>query len=100
MGVIYGDGNSENPLTYYARSLGHTALWDANGLLPNAEEMTGYYQRLLDGVAEGWMFDTDKLAGVNTADLAQYPLVYGATNDVRCWCTLAFSKDVYKRPGG
>lgn len=94
VGVIYGDGNSENPLTYYARSLGYTALWDANGLLPNAEEMTGYYQRLLDGVAEGWMFDTDKLAGVNTADLAQYPLVYGATNDVRCWCTLAFSNQI------
>jgi len=94
VGTIYGDGNSENPLTYYARSLGYTALWDKDGLIPTAEEMAGYYQRLIDGVAEGWMFDTDKLAGVNTNDLAQYPLVYGASNDVRCWCALAFSNQL------
>ena len=94
IGVIYGDGNSENPLTYYSRSLGYNALWDAEGLLADAEEMAGYYQRLIDGVKEGWLFDTDKLAGVNTADLAQYPLVYGASNDVRVWCTLAFSNQV------
>ncbi len=94
VGVIYGEGNSENPLTYYARSLGYTALWSEEGLAPTAEEMTGYYKRLLDGVAEGWMFDTDKLAGVNTADLAQHPLVYGASDDVRTWCALAFSNQI------
>ena len=94
VGTIYGDGNSENPLTYYARSLGYTALWDENGLIPTAEEMTGYYQRLIDGVAEGWLFDTDKLAGVNTADLAQSPLVYGASNEVRSWCSMAFSNQI------
>ena len=94
IGAIYGDGNSENPLTYYARSLGYTALWDENGLLPTAEEMAGYYQRLITGVAEGWMYDTDKLAGVNTADLAQYPLVYGASNEVRAWNALCFSNQV------
>ena len=94
VGTIYGDGNSENPLTYYARSLGYTALWDETGLLPTAEEMAGYYDRLITGVAEGWLFDTDKLAGVNVNDLAQYPLVYGATNDVRCWNALAFSNQV------
>ena len=84
IGTIYGDGNSENPLTYYVRSLGYTALWDENGLLATAEEMAGYYARLIDGVKEGWLYDTDKLAGVNTNDLAQYPLVYGSSNEVRC----------------
>ena len=39
-------------------------------------------------------YDTDKLAGVNVNDLAQYPLVYGSTNDVRCWCALAFSNQI------
>ena len=53
IGVLYGDGNTENHMTYYARSLGYSALWDANGMLPSAEEMTGYYQRLIDGVADG-----------------------------------------------
>ena len=94
VGVCYGEGNSENPLTYYARGLGYTAFWDANGILATAEEFTGYYQRLIDGVAEGWLFDTDKLAGVNTTDLAQYPLVYGTTNDVRSWVAFAFSNQI------
>ena len=94
IGAKYGDGNSENPLTYYARSLGYTALWDKDGLLPTAEEMAGYYQRLIDGVAEGWLYDTDKLAGVNTADLAQDPMVYGASNEVRTWSAFAFSNQI------
>ena len=94
VGTIYGDGNSENPLTYYVRSLGYTPLWDENGLVATAEEMAGYYARLIDGVNEGWLFDTDKLAGVNTNDLAQYPLVYGSSNEVRCWCALAFSNQI------
>ena len=94
IGVLYGDGNTENHMTYYARSLGYSALWDANGMLPSAEEMTGYYQRLIDGVADGWMFDTDKRAGVNVNDLAQNPLVYGTTNEVRTWCALAFSNQI------
>ena len=94
IGAMYGQGNSENPLTYYARSLGYTALWDKEGLCPTAEEMAGYYQRLMDGVAEGWLFDTDKLAGVNTADLAQDPMVYGASNEVRTWAAFAFSNQI------
>ena len=94
IGVLYGDGNTENHMTYYARSLGYSALWDANGMLPSAEEMTGYYQRMIDGVADGWMFDTDKRAGVNVNDLAQNPLEYGTTNKVRTWCALAFSNQI------
>lgn len=94
VGVLYGDGNTENHLTYYARSLGYTALWDTNGMLASAEELTGYYQRLIDGVAEGWLFDTDKRAGVNVNDLAQNPLVYGSTNEVRTWCAFAFSNQI------
>lgn len=94
VGVVYGEGNSENAPTYYARGLGHTALWDASGMLVTAEEMTGYYQRLMDGVAEGWLFDTDKLAGVNVSDLAQHPLVYGASNDVRSWVVFCFSNQI------
>ena len=94
VGVCYGDGNSENPLTYYVRSLGYTAFWDANGILATAEEMAGYYQRLIDGVAEGWIFDTDKLAGVNTATIDEYPLVSGATPDVRSWVSFCFSNQI------
>lgn len=94
VGVVFGEGNSENAPTYYARGLGHTALWDATGMLVTAEEMTGYYQRLMDGVAEGWLFDTDKLAGVNVSDLAQHPLVYGASNDVRSWVVFCFSNQI------
>lgn len=94
IGAIYGDGNSENPLTYFSRSLGYNALWDENGLIATEEEWAIYYDRLISGVAEGWLFDTDKLAGVNVDDLAQYPLVYGGSNDVRCWCTLAFSNQI------
>ena len=94
VGACYGEGNGENQPTYYARGLGYQALWNAEGIIPTAEEMAGYYQRLMDGVAEGWLFDTDKLAGVNIVDLAQYPLVYGATNDVRSWCAFAFSNQL------
>lgn len=94
IGAVYGEGNSENMPTFYARSLGYTSLWTAEGLAPTAEEMAGYYQRLIDGVAEGWMFDTDKIAGVNVTDLAQHPLVYGTSNDVRSWCAFAFSNQI------
>ena len=95
IGVAYGEGNSENPLTYYARGLGYNALWDANGVIPTAEEMAGYYERLVKCVAEGWMFDTDEQANVQTAgDLNMHPLVFGATDDVRTWCAFAFSNQL------
>ncbi len=94
IGVYYGEGNSENPLTYYARGLGHQALWTAEGVVPTAEEMTGYYARLINCVAEGWLYDTDRIAGVNTNDIAQNPLVYGATDDVRTWATFCFSNQL------
>ncbi|MBQ8162283.1 MAG: extracellular solute-binding protein [Clostridia bacterium] len=94
IGVVFGQGNSENPLTYYARSLGYTALWNAEGVVPTAEEMAGYYADLMADVAEGWMFNTDQIANVNVVDLAQNPLVYGTTNDVRTWCAFAFSNQI------
>ena len=94
VGAVYGHGNSENQPTFYTRGLGYTEFWNAEGIAASAEEMTGYYQRLLDGVAAGWLFDTDKLAGVNTTDLAQDPLVYGTSNDVRSWCAFAFSNQI------
>lgn len=94
IGAVYGEGNSENQPTYYARGLGYQAMWGDEGLNPTAEEMTGYYQRIMDGVAEGWMFDTDKMAGVNLTDLAQNPLVYGTSNDVRSWTAFAFSNQI------
>lgn len=92
--VFYGEGNSENPLCYFARGLGYTELWNAEGMVPTAEEFVAYYNRLLNGVADGWLFNTDKLAAVNTADLAQNPLVYGSSPDVRVWCTFAFSNQI------
>lgn len=94
IGAVYGDGNSENQPTYYARGLGYQAFWGAEGINPSVEEMTGYYQRIMDAVAEGWMFDTDKMAGVNLTDLAQNPLVYGTSNDVRTWAAFAFSNQI------
>ena len=92
--ALYGDGNSENPIQYYARSLGHNALFDENGMTLTAEELAGYYQRLLDGVAEGYLFDTDAVAGVDTANINQYPLVYGSSPEVRSWCSLCFSNQL------
>lgn len=94
VGVYYGEGNSENPLCFFARGLGYTELWNDEGMVPTAEEFVAYYNRLLNGVADGWMYDTDKLAAVNTADLAQNALVYGASPDVRVWCTFAFSNQI------
>ncbi len=93
-GVVFGQGNSENPVTYYARSVGHTALFEKEGTTLTAEEATGYYQAILNGVAEGWMFNTDQIANVNVNDIAQNPLVFGATPDVRTWCALAFSNQI------
>ena len=94
VGVIFGQGNSENPVTYYAREMGHTALFEAEGTSLTAEEAAGYYARLIDGVAEGWMFDTDRIANVNVNDIAQNPLVFGSTPDVRVWCAMAFSNQI------
>ncbi len=95
IGVIYGDGNSENHITYYARGLGHQALWDANGACITAEEAAGYYARLMKGISEGWLFDNDQIANVNGAtDINSHPLVFGATDDVRTWCAFAFSNQL------
>ncbi len=91
IGVLYGNGNSENPLTYYARGLGHQAFFGADGLEVTADEMEGYYQRLMDGVKEGWLFSTDKCASVDTSTIEGNPLVYGSDNSVRSWCAFAFS---------
>jgi len=92
--VIYGQGNSENAITFYARSLGKTALFEAEGSTLSAEEAAGYYQMILDGVAEGWMFNTDEIANVNVDDIAQSPTVFGATPDVRTWCSIAWSNQI------
>ena len=94
IGVIYGDGNSENHLTYFARGLGHQALWDANGACITAEEATGYYARLMKGIEEGWLYDNDRIANVNANDINSHPLVFGATDDVRTWCAFAFSNQL------
>ncbi len=95
IGVIYGNGSSENPLTYYARGLGYQELWNAEGAVPTAEEMSGYYARLMRDVGEGWMFNTDQLANVIAeGDLNMNPLVFGATDDVRTWCAFAFSNQL------
>ena len=94
IGVVFGQGNSENSITYYARGLGKTALFEKEGTTLSAEEAAGYYKTLLDGVAEGWMFNTDQIANVNVTDIAQSPMVFGATNDVRTWCSIAFSNQL------
>ena len=95
IGVIYGQGNSENYPTYYARSLGHVDFYQKDGLSLTAEEAAGYYQNILTGVAEGWMFNTDQIANVNVNDIAQSPMVFGATPDVRTWCSIAFSNQIH-----
>ena len=62
----------------YARSLGHTAFYEKEGLSLTVEEAAGYSQNILTGVAEGWMFNTDQIANVNVNDIAQSPTVFGA----------------------
>ncbi len=94
IGVIYGDGNSENHITYYARGLGHQALWNAEGACITAEEAAGYYARLMKGIEEGWLYDNDRIANVNASDINSHPLVFGATDDVRTWCAFAFSNQL------
>ena len=94
IGVIYGDGNSENHITYYARGLGHQALWGAEGTYLTAEEAAGYYARLMKGIEEGWLYDNDRIANVNASDINSHPLVFGATDDVRTWCAFAFSNQL------
>ena len=95
IGVIYGQGNSENYPTYYARSLGYVDFYQKDGLSLTAEEAAGYYQNIMTAVAEGWMFDTDRIANVNVNDIAQSPMVFGATPDVRTWCSIAFSNQIH-----
>ena len=70
------------------------ALFEKEGTTLSAEEATGYYKQMLDGVAEGWMFNTDEIANVNVNDIAQSPMVFGATPDVRTWCSIAFSNQI------
>ena len=94
IGVIYGDGNSENHITYYARGLGHQALWDANGACITAEEATGYYARLMKGISEGWLFDNNQIANVEASNIVSHPLVFGATDSSRTWCAFAFSNQL------
>ena len=40
------------------------------------------------------MFNTDQIANVNVNDIAQNPMVFGATPDVRTWCAMAFSNQI------
>lgn len=90
-GAIFHNFNSENPIAYYVRGLGHQALFEADGVTVSAEEMEAYYQRLIDGVKDGWLFDTEKCASVDMATISQHPLVFGSDPSVRSWCAFAFS---------
>ncbi len=91
IGVVWHNMNSENPIAYFARAKGHNALFEADGVTVSEEEMTEFYTRLEDGVADGWLFDTDKFASVDTATIPQSPLVYGSDPSVRSWCSFNFS---------
>ena len=91
VGVIFHNFNSENPIAYFARANGHEALFEADGVTVSAEEMETYYQRLMDAVAEGWLFDTEKCASVDMATISQHPLVFGSDPSVRSWCAFGFS---------
>ena len=91
IGVVWHNFNSENPIAYFARGKGHNALFEADGVTVSEEEMTEFYTRLQKAVAEGWLFDTDKFASVDTATIPQSPLVYGSDPSVRSWCSFNFS---------
>ena len=91
VGVLFHNLNSENPITYYARGLGHDALFEAEGVTVTPEEMAKYYQRLQDGVKDGWLFSTEKCASVDMATIPQSPLVFGSDPSVRSWCAFNFS---------
>ena len=69
-------------------------LYEKEGVSLTAEEAAGYYARIMEGVAEGWMFNTDQIANVDVNTIEQNPLVFGATPDVRTWCALAFSNQL------
>ncbi len=91
IGVVWHNFNSENPIAYFARGKGHNALFEADGVTVSEEEMTEFYTRLQKAVADGWLFDTDKFASVDTATIPQSPLVYGSDPSVRSWCSFNFS---------
>ena len=61
------------------------------GKLFDLEDEGYFYTRLQNAVAEGWLFDTDKFASVDTATIPQSPLVYGSDPSVRSWCSFNFS---------
>ena len=91
VGVIFHNLNSENPLTYFARGAGHSALFEADGVTVSPEEMAEYYGRLKKGVEEGWLFSTEKCASVDMSTISQHPLVFGSDPSVRSWCAFNFS---------
>lgn len=91
----YGYGASENPLTYYIRSKGYTQFFDETKLAyDDASVMEEYYQRLIDGVNEGWLMDGETQSSVDTTSIEQSPLCYGSSPNLRSWCSASFSNQV------
>ena len=91
----YGYGNSENPLTYYIRSKGYSQFFEDDKLAyDDASVMVEYYQRLVDGVNEGWLMDAATLSGLDTTSIEQNPLIYYSDPQYGSWCSASFSNQL------
>lgn len=91
----YMYGASENPLSYYIRSKGYTQFFDTDKLFyDDASVMEEYYQRMVDGVKDGWLMDGEAYGTVDTTSIEQNPMIYYSNNSLRSWCSASFSNQV------
>ena len=91
--TLYSWDNSDQHLVYYCRSLGYTDLYDdEKGVTATVDEMAAFYQRILDGVKEGWLMDLD---GINNGtEIDNHPIFSSDFPEYTTWNAMQWSNQL------
>jgi len=91
--TLYSWDNSDQHLVYYCRSLGYDDLYDyEKGCSATVDEMAAFYQRILDGVAEGWLLDLDGIQ--RGTEIDQHPIFSSELPEYTTWNAMQWSNQL------
>jgi len=91
--TLYSWDNSDQHLVYYCRSLGYKDLYDyEKGCSATEEEMAAFYQRILDGVSEGWLLDLDGIQ--RGTEIDNHPIFSSELPQYTTWNAMQWSNQL------
>ena len=92
--TLYSFSNSENQQLFYTRSLGYKDFFsNETGVTCTVDELAVFYQRILDGIAEGWMLDYDAIQA-NGTEIDTHPMFAQDLPEYSVWNAMQWSNQL------